>query len=369
MSNEVRARVLSGTLVGAIAVVELRGRGAEALLRELGVGDLPAPGRLRRAALAALDGAAIDDVLVVRRSEEHLELGLHGGVAVREALRAELEARGVRWSDGIDDARSPFVAQIDRLAGELVAARPQLSLLAQRGGALRDELKRIRSVLAREGEAEARRALERLADFSARCAPFLAPRRVALIGPPNAGKSTFFNAVIGRVENSVDARAGSTVDPVMRRVALGDLSIDLWDTAGLDPEATGLAARAAAETLRRVRGSDLVLWLSPRGAAPPTGPWCELVDAELSTCGDLGPPTRASVPAVRAAEDPEGARAILRALLDQRWPLPEGLGSSRACAPDGATTGALRSALAAEGAAALELALAALVNDLGAIEH
>jgi tRNA modification GTPase len=369
MSAEVRARQLTGRLVGAIAVVELRGPGAAFLLHELGVSDLPDPGRLRRAALTALDGSSIDDVLVVRLGEEHFELGLHGGVAVREGLRADLEARGARWIDERDDARSSFAARVDRLAGELVAVRPLLSLLAQRGGALCRELERLRAILVAGGEAEARRALERLVDFSARCAPFLAPRRVALIGPPNAGKSTFFNAVIGRAENTVDARAGSTVDPVMRRIALGDLSIDLWDTAGLDPQSTGLAARAQSETLRRVRSSDLVLWLSPRGVVPPTGPWRELVHTELATCGDLGPPERASLIQIDAARDPERARASLQNLLERRWPAPEGLGTALACAPDDATARALRAAQAAEGGAALDLGLAALVNDLGAIEH
>ncbi|MBL8899483.1 MAG: 50S ribosome-binding GTPase [Planctomycetes bacterium] len=369
MSVEVRARVLTGTLTGAIAVVELCGRGAAALLRELGVERLPELGAPRRASLRGRGGAAIDDALVVARECDRFELGLHGGVAVREALRSELEARGVCWTSGEAAPLLTIATRIDRAAGELVAPRPLLGLLAQRSGALSRELRRIRGRLALGETEQARRMLDELAEFSARCAPFFAPRSVALVGPPNAGKSTCFNALIGRSENIVDARAGSTMDPVQRRIALGDLSVDLWDTAGLDPASTGLAARAGAETERRVLRSDFVIWLSPRGSVPPPGPWRERIDAEVATRGDLGPSLRPALPVLQAREDPEGARALLRALLDQRWPAPEGLGSPRACAPDAEILLALREARDADGAAALDLAVATLVNDLGATEH
>ncbi|MFC0435151.1 ribosome biogenesis GTPase Der [Kutzneria buriramensis] len=59
------------------------------------------------------------------------------------------------------------------------------------------------------------------------------PRRVALIGKPNVGKSSLLNRLVGEQRSVVDSVAGTTVDPVDSLVELDD---EIWrfvDTAGL----------------------------------------------------------------------------------------------------------------------------------------
>jgi len=59
------------------------------------------------------------------------------------------------------------------------------------------------------------------------------PRRVALIGRPNVGKSSLLNKLAGEERAVVDAVAGTTVDPVDSLVSIGGSEWLLIDTAGL----------------------------------------------------------------------------------------------------------------------------------------
>ncbi|MDR2895783.1 MAG: ribosome biogenesis GTPase Der [Propionibacteriaceae bacterium] len=59
------------------------------------------------------------------------------------------------------------------------------------------------------------------------------PRRVAIVGKPNVGKSSLLNRLAGQVRSVVDNVAGTTVDPVDEIVTIGDETYQLIDTAGI----------------------------------------------------------------------------------------------------------------------------------------
>lgn len=59
------------------------------------------------------------------------------------------------------------------------------------------------------------------------------PRRVALIGKPNVGKSSLLNKLAGQQRAVVDEAAGTTVDPVDSLVEIDDQTWRFVDTAGL----------------------------------------------------------------------------------------------------------------------------------------
>jgi tRNA modification GTPase len=98
---------------------------------------------------------------------------------------------------------------------------------------------------------------------------------VVLAGAPNAGKSTLFNALLGRARTVASAHAGTTRDAIVERLAVGaGLEVDLADLAGL--EAEGLGAAAADDVIgagmqRRardmLRDADIVVRCTPRGEA------------------------------------------------------------------------------------------------------
>jgi tRNA modification GTPase len=96
--------------------------------------------------------------------------------------------------------------------------------------------------------------------------------RIALAGPPNAGKSTLFNALVEHEAAITSPAAGTTRDVLERPVAIDGVPLLFVDMAGLrdaegEVEAIGVE-RARAELER----ADLVLWLGPEGEGP-VGAW------------------------------------------------------------------------------------------------
>ena len=84
--------------------------------------------------------------------------------------------------------------------------------------------------------------------------------RVALVGEPNAGKSSLFNALAGMSAAIVSPVPGTTRDYVTRTVTVQGTNIELIDTAGWHA-ATDDIERASAEPRPRAsRQADLVVW-------------------------------------------------------------------------------------------------------------
>ena len=106
--------------------------------------------------------------------------------------------------------------------------------------------------------------------------------RVAILGPPNAGKSTLLNALAQRPAAIVSPRAGTTRDVVQVTLQLGGLPVLLSDTAGLreqtdDPIEVQGMLRAADEARR----ANVQLWVFDASEAP-TRPEQLDTDAALS---------------------------------------------------------------------------------------
>ena len=86
--------------------------------------------------------------------------------------------------------------------------------------------------------------------------------RIAIVGRPNVGKSTLFNRLAGRKLALTDDRPGVTRD---RRVAsgrLGDLDLELIDTAGFEDVAgESLEARMRRQTEKALGAADVILFV------------------------------------------------------------------------------------------------------------
>jgi len=84
--------------------------------------------------------------------------------------------------------------------------------------------------------------------------------RVAIVGRPNVGKSTLFNRLAGRALAIVDDRPGVTRDRREGTGRLGDLDLELIDTAGFENFTDeSLQARMQAQAERAIADSDLSL--------------------------------------------------------------------------------------------------------------
>lgn len=290
---------------GALAVVGLAGRQACDLADRLfrprrGPPLLARPDRsIAVGRWQALPDSAGEELVVVRRAADWLEVHCHGGAAAAEAVLASLEAGGAvrqSWPDWLA-ATGAEVIEIEARQALALAAGPRAARILGRqlAGALAAELGRIGHLPAvHRGPAVAR--LLRAARVGLRLSQ---PWRVVVAGPVNAGKSSLVNALTGHARSIVSPQAGTTRDLVTTRLVLGGWEVELIDTAG---GRTDLAAASPTERAGIARAAeaaaeaDLVLRVVPAGSPPPEPGPREIV---VITKADLAP--AGSLPAAAAA--------------------------------------------------------------------
>jgi tRNA modification GTPase len=89
--------------------------------------------------------------------------------------------------------------------------------------------------------------------------------RVVLVGPPNAGKSRLFNAMLGRDRAIVSPRAGTTRDYLTALCDCDGLTVELVDTAGIDEAGDDVGARAQHHRVQQADRADVLLDCWPAG--------------------------------------------------------------------------------------------------------
>jgi len=131
--------------------------------------------------------------------------------------------------------------------------------------------------------------------------------RLAIVGRPNVGKSSLFNALLGESRALVTALPGTTRDAVSERLDLSGIPVRLIDTAGVRDAAEGPVEQLGiARRAQEVEGADLVLWVLDASA-----PWSD-DDARLRAWLDA----HATVPVCVALNKCDLPRALAPAPAD-----------------------------------------------------
>lgn len=283
-----------------IAVIRLSGPAAFGAAEQL-IGPLPGHHRAALRILRAPSGEALDQGLVITfpkghsfTGEDTVEFQLHGSMAIIKAVISVLSALpGLRLAEPGEFTRRALennrldLTQVEGLAdlidAETEAQRQQAQrVLSGAIGALADrwraDLVRATALLEAtidfadedvpvDVSPEALSLLDRtLADLRAQVQGSESAERlrdsfeVAIVGPPNVGKSTLLNTLAGREAAITSEIAGTTRDVIEVRMDIEGLPVVILDTAGLrdtvDPvEQIGVARareRAAAADLRVV---------------------------------------------------------------------------------------------------------------------
>ena len=340
----------SGAPPAGIAVMRVSGPDAALALTRL-AGELPPPRRARYARLRDPAGTLLDQGLILwfpgphsATGEDLAEFHLHGGRAVVAAVEATLGSiPGLRKAEAGEFTRRAFangridLAEAEGLA-DLLSAETELqrlSALSMAGGTFSREVENWRQrLLACSAQVEAMLDFadeddiallpatfaEEIAKLRADIAGWIdAPHaetlregfRVALAGPPNAGKSTLFNALVESEAAIIAPIAGTTRDVLDRPVAIGGVPFTFVDMAGLrDQSGDEIEAIGIGRAREEIAQADLVLWLGPEGEGPPKA-W--EVDAQCDRADRMAkgePDFRLS------AVTGEGMTQIRSALLD-----------------------------------------------------
>lgn len=310
----------SGTLPSALAVVRVSGPAVYAIGAQLLAEGLPPARRGTLAKFQDADGNLIDEGIVLffpapnsYTGEDTLELFLHGGPAVVEhALRALTDLEGVRLAEPGEFTRRAFEAgKLDLTQAEGVADLIEAETLGQKSQALRqltgglsdiyagwrDELIALLALVevmvdfpdegdvSADADAPLRERLDTLIRevTAALGEGWVGERirdgfRIAIIGAPNAGKSTLLNRLAGREAAIVTSRPGTTRDVIEIRRVLGGQVVWIADTAGLRETEDEIEAEGIRRAKMTADDADLCLLLvdgSDLPSAPPPLPWPE----------------------------------------------------------------------------------------------
>jgi tRNA modification GTPase len=305
--------VATGTPDGGVAIVRLSGPRALELAEQVVIGELPGARTLGLRQLQNREQALVAVMLGPRSftGEDTVELQIHAGARNVAELVDRLLSVGAEPAGPGDFTRRAFengrlsleqaegiaavigaktqaaLEQARRLvAGELGRAVEQLreraSLLRVEIEAnldfpedvdARDEARFVSTIAALEAELErwlagferGRRARERA--------------RVVIAGPPNAGKSALFNALLGKRRALVSATAGTTRDYVEAELVLGGRELELIDTAGLRASEDSVEVAGVELGREQIAGADVIVWVE--GADQVVHPELERELAEL----------------------------------------------------------------------------------------
>ena len=293
-----------------VAIIRVSGPEAFAIGRVL-CGSLPNPGQHAVRTVTSQDGAVLDQALVLIfqgpksfTGEDVLELQLHGSVAVIRAVERRIMETGLaREAEAGEFTKRALIndrldlAQVEGL-GDLVEAETEAQRLQAQhvfSGALSRKMAHLRDMGIR-----AVALLTATIDFADEEVPVdvtpevlellrqlnddlreeidgshVAERvrdgfEVAILGAPNAGKSTLLNALAGRDIAITSSVAGTTRDVIEARLDISGLAVTFLDTAGLRETTDEVEQIGVVRAINRALEADLRILLESEEFGLPT---------------------------------------------------------------------------------------------------
>ncbi|HEY3757716.1 MAG TPA: tRNA uridine-5-carboxymethylaminomethyl(34) synthesis GTPase MnmE [Opitutaceae bacterium] len=353
-----------GTPVGtsALAVVRVSGPQAKPLAQTI-VGRELEPRHATVTLYKDLIGVGVDEVvltLFVKPSsytgEDLLEISSHGNPYIAQRILEDLLARGCRLAEPGEFTRQAFLnGRMDLSQAEavmdLIAARSERALEAanrQLRGSISRQMKVLCDTLVQalarveayidfpeEDLPDENRAQlsSMVAELRSRTGRLLATQhygevlrgglRVAIVGEPNAGKSSLLNRLLGRDRAIVSPEPGTTRDFIEEPLMIGPYLFRLVDTAGLNPSPGAVEQLGMEKTRRWIEEADIILLLLD-ATRPGAGP-LELAERGalvVTNKSDLMPPAASPALPISAltGDGLETLRAALVARADALQP-------------------------------------------------
>ncbi|WP_203414756.1 tRNA uridine-5-carboxymethylaminomethyl(34) synthesis GTPase MnmE [Entomobacter blattae] len=301
----------TGAARGAIAVMRISGPESLTFLERLCYGGCPAPRRasVRKIFNPKIPDDMIDEALILTfkgpasyTGEDCAELHLHASPAVIEAVAEGLVFLGALPAEPGEFSRRAFMnGRLDLVQAEgiadLIAAETQgqrRQALQQAQGKLstvyQDWAQRLKKILSwqealidfpdEELPDEVERQLKsEITQLGVEFSHHLAEGRrgelvreglvFAIVGAPNAGKSSLLNYLAGRPAAIVSSQAGTTRDAIEIRIEIADVPVTLVDTAGLRETGDEIEAEGIKRAHAYMQRADLIIYLiAPQDPLP-----------------------------------------------------------------------------------------------------
>ena len=260
---------------GGIAVITLIGPRSEEVLTSIfkPISDhKDAPlNTLQLGSLVDERTGAVLDKAIVCRTRRGVEINIHGGPHIARRLMELLAGFGAQPRNCNDTPDGPLDATHEKwnnpsIGSELLEALPQarsMLVTAVLSGQWSGGLSELAAADELPRSDQLRAAAGGLKDID----KLLNPTEVVLAGPPNAGKSTLTNALVGREVSIVHKMAGTTRDWVREPAVVNGVPIWITDTAGLWDAPEGIDSEAVRRARHCAAQADIVILLDPDGSA------------------------------------------------------------------------------------------------------
>jgi tRNA modification GTPase len=361
----------------AIAVIRISGERSLAILSDACGGREITPRMMHRGYYRSTLGLVLDDVMFAffqgkssYTGEDSAEIYTHGNMIIVSKILEDLSVRGCRPANRgeftkraflnkkIDLCQAEAVADVIHASSEAALAVAQRQLagkFSEKLDAIGGELLAILATLEthidfveeeifgnESGEAVSRRLGEIIADIDG----LLSSNRyrhilsgglnVAIIGAPNAGKSSLLNCLLDAERAIVSPIAGTTRDFIAERIIIGGHAVNLFDTAGLRAGAESeLELRGIEKSMEKIRHADAYLLVVDSSAKYPTfdrevlsliaGDNCLVLENKSDLpgsriCGNF--PVECEHHRISVLVEPNRARALVSDFLAKRCFLP-----------------------------------------------
>jgi tRNA modification GTPase len=296
---------------GGIAVIRVSGSNIQHIAIQL-LGRVPKKRYAEYLSFLSADGSVIDEGLALHfpaphsfTGEDVLELQGHGGPVIVNCLLKRVMQLGARLARPGEFTERAFLnSKLDLVQAEAIsdlidAESEQAARAAMRSlqGDFSQRINQMRDILI-----DLRTWLEAAIDFSDENIDFLKNTEVvnklhsilnnireikklaqqgtllqegfslAIVGPPNAGKSSLLNKLSAQESSIVTSLPGTTRDVIREKIQVEGLILNVVDTAGLRITSDEIEKEGIKRTLAEIVKADLILWV---------------VDHETTSIGDL----------------------------------------------------------------------------------
>ena len=294
----------------ALGIIRVSGNRVLELCEKTCSTPCPIPRYSHLTKYTSLEQDTLDQVILVYyekdksfTAESCMELSCHGNPIILEGILNDLIQRGCRLANPGEFTYRAFqngkidLTQAEAVADLIGAKNKQALLLANKNleGNLSTKIGILQTSILRQhsnieafidfpeddiGEEKTAQIitnlqgicseLSDLIEIGKKTDAFNRNLKVVLVGPPNAGKSSIFNKIIGMDRAIIDQEPGTTRDFIDYNTNLGKVSIQLYDTAGIRETDQEIERQGIERTYQLIKDADLVLVVLDRSLPYPS---------------------------------------------------------------------------------------------------